>query len=212
MNHFPTRQIAFALVVIAACFTIDSQAVVNAAEPESLEARKEYWQECLDGWSLVKQQASVMAADPWQSLLHFQADCTVHIIYDPEHRSAMTFKFLKGDKEVLSIDGNTKSVFGARNNLLFYVDYPPSSYDTIVTAYDLSNGTKLWKTKLETLKALVHSDGWIEVSLLVTPKNNALVIVGSVPSGTYLEVLDTKTGQTLAHRIISEKNVSKRED
>ena len=62
----------------------------------------------LDGWSLVKQQASVMAADPWQSLLHFQADCTVHIIYDPEHRSAMTFKFLKGDKEVLSIDGNTR--------------------------------------------------------------------------------------------------------
>ena len=63
----------------------------------------------------------------------------------------------------------------------------------------------LWKTKLETLKALVHSDGWIEVSLLVTPKNNALVIVGSVPSGTYLEVLDTKTGQTLAHRIIFRK-------
>src|SRR5262249_29245779 len=128
-------------------------------------------------------------------------DCKVHMVYPATWRRGLTFKFVRDGKEVLSIEGHTRSEFRAKNNVLYFADFLPSAAGCSVAAYDLKTGKKLWKTELNAAGCLDHSAYSNEVSMdLGLEEHGIVTITGREAYGDYIEVLDRKTGKVLAHK------------
>ena len=81
------------------------------------------------------------------SLSQFGGRCRIHMIYDPV-TSALTFKFVRDGKEIVSIEGHTNSAFRTERNVLYFAHFPTNSSGCVVTTHDLTTGKKLWETEL----------------------------------------------------------------
>ena len=87
--------------------------------------------------------------------------------YSPSNWNLMQFKFMKGDKELISFPGHIKSVFGAKQNILVFVSYGRGSNGATVTAFDLKAGKELWKTSLDGIGGVEHFVYSNEVSMQI---------------------------------------------
>jgi hypothetical protein len=203
------------LLAIATILSLLANHCTNAEEPRSFDSRKQDWEQRLD--EFVKKPPSDMISDPLQSLgiNNFAADCTVQMTYSPSELDSMQFKFMKGDKELVAFPGHTKSVFGARQNILVFVSYGRGSDGAAVTAFDLKAGKELWKNKLDGIGMVGHFVYLNEVSMQIwgghDPNSDSEVLVeGHESFGSYLEVRDLKTGKLIAHKKFTNEEYQRR--
>src|SRR4051812_14588861 len=101
-----------------------ASAPISAAEPETVAERKADWQKRLDELKLPEK----LLTNPFQCVLpsHVKTDCSVHIIYGEKGDgplTELTFKFVRDGKEILSLSGHRRSVFGFWKNKLYFVKY-----------------------------------------------------------------------------------------
>jgi hypothetical protein len=207
----------FILVVSAFLLSLNVDDAV-ADEPKSFAERQKDWEKLgLD--EIVKKPPRDMVSDPLQSLgrNNFTANCTVQMSHKQEDWDRLDFKFIHGDKVLASFRGHTKSVFGARNNLLVFVSYWPESNGASATAVDIKTGKELWKEQLDGIGGVKHFKYSNQVSMMIDGgyqdnEEGAVVIEGHESFGSYLEVRDLKTGKLLAHRRITNDEYRRRND
>jgi hypothetical protein len=175
------------------------------AEPETLAERKA---NCQKGLDELKNLPDKLLTNPFQCILpHLvKTDCTVHIIYGEgkDREQPLTFKFMRGDKEIVSLPGHRGSVFGFWKNKLYFVNYGLGGPGASVEAYDLADGKQLWATKLIAAEAGDFSSYGNRLGMIMSrmdPPNNTMFIEGHESQGSYLEVLNLETGEMLAHRV-----------
>jgi hypothetical protein len=120
----------------------------------------------------------------------------------------ITFKFVKDGKELLVINGHTRSVFRTRNNVLFFAHFPVAGSGCVVSAHDLSTGKELWKTTLSAVGTPKHSMYSNEVTMGLSGTTGAdgkdegvVSITGRGSFGDYIEIPDETTGKVLARKV-----------
>jgi hypothetical protein len=168
------------------------------------EAKTPSWQEILEKqpFSFRESEASVLF-----SLSQFGAACQVHMVFDPAKHGQLTFKFVKADKEVLSLTGHNASVFRVDNNILYFAHFGRSSTGCSVAAYDLNTGKSIWAKSVTGLGGVRHSAYrnavTMSLSTLTGDKERRAVVVisGRESFGDYVEILDQKTGDAVASKV-----------
>ena len=124
------------------------------------------------------------------------------MIYRPsEFPKELTIKFVRDDKDVLLLAGHLRSVFRARGNILYFAEFSRHSSGCTVVAYDLSSGKKLWRSDLQAMGNPPHSKYRNRVNLELD--GGVVRVRGYESFGSYVEIVDAKTGKTLAHRVTS---------
>ncbi len=101
----------------------------------------------------------------------------------------------------LEIRGHDHTVFDIVGDTCYYALYTPIDDGCAVAAYDLQAGVERWRTHLRGIGAIEHSVYSNRVTLAA---DDHLVRVKGWEAEKYLEVLDARTGRTIAHRIFAE--------
>ena len=183
--------------------------LTTAAEADRLPARGAAWQKVLDRdpFQFSENDASVLFA-----LSQFMGKCQIHMIYDPMKPGGITFKFVKGDKELFTIGGHTGSVFRTEKNILYFAHFTTGGQGCTVTAHDLDTGRKLWETELNAIPPQSHSGYSNRVTMGLSrltgteKEDEGIVSITARESfGDYIEVLDRETGRILAYKIYALK-------
>jgi hypothetical protein len=172
------------------------------AKGEVDERRKAAWQTYLDGRQfLFPEDYSALI---W-SLREFDGNAKVHIVYDPKDKGKIEYKFFRDGREVLSVQGHAISGYAAAGNDLYFTNYSTSAAGCSVVAYDLATGKKQWKTALHQAQPGGHSAYGNIVFIRLSrngegggPEGSAIIVTGKESYCDYIEVLDRKTGESLA--------------
>jgi hypothetical protein len=145
------------------------------------------------------------------SLREFAGDCQVHMIYDPTSPADWTFNFVRHGKVVLELKGHEFTIFRTNPNdpfregkrssekILYFADYSPYSDGCLLVAYDLRTGKELWKAQLKGIGAVDHSVYSNRINMDLD--ESVVRVAGREAGGNYVEVVDRKTGRTIAHRL-----------
>ena len=177
----------------------------GCTEPDRLTVRSKAWRENLElnQFRFAESNASML-----YSLSQFRGNCQVHMIYDPTKWWGITFKFMRGDKLLVTAEGSTKSVFRSKGNVLCFAHFNTSDQGCLVTAHNLETGKKLWETSFDPIGPTAHSAYSNEVTMAllslsgVEGKDEGVVhITGHESYGDYVEILDRETGKELARKV-----------
>jgi hypothetical protein len=176
---------------------------LGGAESKVDENRKAGWQKLLDG---TQYQIPEYYSALLRSLGQFEGNAKVHVVFDPKDKWRIDYKFFRDDREVLSLRGHDQSAYAAKGNDLYFAEYSSASMGCTVVAYDLTTGKEQWRTKLHQAQPLGHSAYRNLVSVRISTKGEggeaaggaAIVITGKESYCDYVEVLDRKTGESLA--------------
>ncbi len=133
------------------------------------------------------------------SAKNLPADYKVDIAKKPDGFGVVLKFKNKDDKEILSIDGHTGTVFVVKDNILYYADYSGIATGCSLIAVDLTNGKKLWKTPLKGLGPIDHTKYRNAVALELV--EGALRVLGNEAAGKYIEFVDPATGKTVGHKM-----------
>lgn len=173
--------------------------------PDSLAQRKQTWERVLEGEKFRFSEANVGIL---YALSQYSGDCQIHMIHDAAKRPKMTFRFVRNGKEILVIDGHTRSTFLTSGKILYFAHCWPWTFGCTVTAYDLTNGEKIWERKLKAVGEPSHSAYRNEVTMALRSLagvdqkgEGSVAITGRESYGDDVEILDQKTGTLLAHKI-----------
>ena len=146
------------------------------------------------------------ATNEWSSARHYQGSYQIHLVYDPQHKPALAFKFFKDGRETLSVDGFPPFVI--KGDVAYFVEYQECDSGGLVKAYDLVSGKLRWSTELVALEHPSHFNHSTEMNISVVdrddlnPKAAGFVrVAGHELYGDYVELLDQKTGELLARRV-----------
>ena len=183
-------------------------AILLAAGLSAGESPAEKWQARIDR----EQQGDLDPADfsiLW-SLHLYNGKCQVHMIYDPKfigdlktNFGELKITFVRDGKDILSIDGHFYSVFRAHEDLLYFAEYDPIGSGCEVAAYDLGTGRKVWRTELKGIGPVAHSAYRNRVTMELL--DDVIRVQGYEGAGDYVEILDKKTGKTLANRTFPQR-------
>ncbi len=194
-------------VMLIAAITMAAGTVL--AEEGRLAARSAAHQKALDGdksFTFSEGDASMLF-----SLSQFGGKCQIHMIYDPTDWAHITFRFVRDETKLLEVKGHTQSVFRAKDNVLYFAHFETSSQGCVVTAHDLDSGKKLWERKLKGIRGSGHSGYSNLVTISVGSRSGidekgeaSVYISGHEGFGDYVEILDSKTGKMLAHKVYRE--------
>jgi hypothetical protein len=124
--------------------------------------------------------------------------CQIHMVYDPNKFEQMTIKFVREGKEIIALEGYLSSVFRAEGNTLYSAEFSPDTNGCALVAYDLSTGRKLWRSDLQGIGAVEHSKYSNRVTMKI--EGDVICVRGYESQGDYIEIVDSKTGKTIAHR------------
>lgn len=187
-------------MALAACWLCSGEA---SAESQPLDAQREAWSRTLEErpFGFADHYSGLLA-----SLRQFSADAKVHVIFDPTHKSTLKFHFTHNDRELVRLKGHDQSAFATYDNLLYFAHYPTDSDGCKVAAYDLATGKQLWKTELHQPRPRGHSGYRNLVAMRLSgageidggSNGDAIIITGKESFCDYVEVLDRKTGASLA--------------
>jgi hypothetical protein len=199
--------------ITSALFSIFVFGGAFADEPQSMSARTQAWTEEIE--RLAKKPYPDMVSDPLTSI-YFLFPCKVQITYNPENHELLKFDFMKGDRTLVSYSGHYKSVFGVKNNVLYFVSYSKSDCGGRVTAFDLEKATQLWKIDLKAIGGHSHFGYSNEISMAITgmdeKKIGALIFEGHEEFGSYIEIRDQDTGELIAHKMFTNEEFKRRND
>ncbi len=190
-------------------------ALAVAHGPRAEESASRQWQDRIDHeecFEFSDEEASVLSSIK----AYCARDSQIHVIYDPAKKGQWRFAFVHNGKPIVTLYGHEFSVFrtdaedpddpfpehkqGHTNttNTLYFAHFSPDDFGCTVTAHDLSTGKLLWKTPLKALGPIEHSiyDNLINMQVY----GDVLWIKGRESAGNYVEIVDRKTGRTIAHR------------
>jgi hypothetical protein len=180
----------------------------------SVVERKEAWNDKLESmpvaFDLFANQAAFSSVDQSLKSLIYKSDhLNVHLVFDPQHYNQLVFRFFDKDREIISLRGHRYSSFRVEGDLLFFADYLPDGPGCAIAAYDLTTGKEVWRTTLHQkqpqgasayrnrVNMLLHS-GYALPTQKKKGAGSTLQITGSESYCDYIEVLDAKTGASLA--------------
>lgn len=175
----------------------------QSAHDSELSARKDAWQQRLE------HQKFLFPESYWGlmvSLREHNADCQLHIVFDPKDKWTMEYRFVRDGKQTLSLKGHTGPAFTSHENVLYFADFSLDSMGCNVSAYDLDSGERIWETTLAHEKPGGHSAYRNLVLIRMSRKNevideaegSSVIVTGRESYCDYVEVLDAKTGEMLA--------------
>lgn len=150
-------------------------------------------------WSWSGERATIL-----DSFLRFSEDYQVELVHK-KGKHEVKVRVLDNGKELYAWDGQPRSVFASSGDVLVYADLYSSG--CVVVAYDLKKQKELWKTTLKGLGPVIFSQarpkGQASYSNSVNLdliNNDAVRVFGNEDAGQYLEIVDLKTGKTVANR------------
>ena len=190
----PWAWIVSVSLVTTQCFAVDESS-------DQFSSRHRYWTQRLESskFDLREDEVGVL-----YSLTQYSGDCKVHIIYDPNDRRRLSFRFERDGKELLALHGQTYSAFRTYGKTLFFVHYHRSVPGCQIVAYDLSSGNQQWETRLDVVSPGQNFAYFNVVSLGLiseTGGNGVLSVLGKESNGEYIAMLDMATGKLLAQKI-----------
>jgi hypothetical protein len=164
-----------------------------AAEPKRDAA---FWQKVLDHahWSWSDREAEIFYSMT-QSGFAYQ----IELIRPPGGSDELTIRFVKDGKAICSWKGHTHSVFVQKDSTLVYALFHPSQQGCTLVAVNLDSGAELWRTELQAIEKAGHS-GYSNL-INMNAAEGIVVVHGKEGFGNYDEIVDLKTGKTLAHRV-----------
>jgi len=176
--------------------------------PEQPAVREKLWQEYLENrkFSFLRDEYCSMMS----SVDNFSANCHLHIVLTPPPESAISFKFIREGKELLTLPGNYESTFRTADEKLYFAHFSSKAAHCTVSSYDLTTGKELWKTDDISRVGGGGSSGYINKVLLRLsrknevpnePKGATIILTGNQVTGHYIAILDRETGKRLAHKI-----------
>lgn len=187
-----------------------------AAEKElaSLAGRKQAWKDNLESmpvaFDLFANQSAFSSVDQSLKSLIYKSDhLNVHLVFDPQHYNQLVFRFFDKDREIIALRGHRYSSFRVEGDLLFFAEYLSDGPGCAVAAYSLATGKEVWRTTLHQkqpqgasayrnrVNMLLHS-GYALPTEKKKGGSSTLQITGSESYCDYVEVLDAKTGASLA--------------
>jgi hypothetical protein len=108
-------------------------------------------------------------------------------------------RFSCENRETLVLSAHEGTVFRASGNTLYFAAFQSCSAGCTVIAYDLNDGKTIWSTHLKSAQCFMHFAYCNRVTLDLS--SDAVTVTGSESYGDYVEVLDRRTGKSIAHRI-----------
>ena len=116
--------------------------------------------------------------------------------------------FEKYELVVSDLDGEEKfrqrirswnhTPFFIRDGILYYPQYCEIANGCTWIAFDLIHGREAWKTRLFGIGAVAHSEYMNRIHCKIVGQR--IVVYGDEAAGQYVEILDMKSGRTLANR------------
>jgi hypothetical protein len=83
--------------------------------------------------------------------------------------------------------------------LLVRAEYDPISSGCTLACVDLATGRERWRTGLEALGPVEHSEYENAVAMYLLDPGR-VIIYGREAAGRYVEIVDVKTGRTVGHK------------
>jgi hypothetical protein len=111
----------------------------------------------------------------------------------------LTIQFKLDEKDSYTWQGHGKTPFLVRDKVLYYAAYNAYSTGCAAVAYDLASKKQLWKTNLEGLGPIAHTEYYNAVQMDFD--GDALRVYGDESAGKYVEYVDLKEGKTVGHKI-----------
>jgi len=181
----PAKTVLLWLSVLVSCSSL-------AAEPKKDAA---FYQKILDKaqWSFSQDEAAIFYSCT-QSAFAYQ----IELIRPPGIRDELTIRFVKNGNAIVAWKGHTHSVFFEKDNILVYALFNTNSQGCTLAAVDLASGTKLWRTELKAIPKASHSGYTNYINMHI--QDDVVIVRGKEGFGNYEEVLDFRTGETLAYR------------
>jgi hypothetical protein len=175
---------------------------------DSLAAK---WQQRID--NEPQSDFDAEACNILRSLRDYYGKCQVHMVFDPARSAGaedLTLKFVREGKEVLVIKGHFCSVFrtegspfGTEGKILYFAEFDTSACGCSLVAYDLRTGREVWRNNLKGVGLFDHSIYRNRVKMDLY--EGVVRIRGHESGGDYVEIVDQKTGKTIAHRVFESK-------
>ncbi len=111
----------------------------------------------------------------------------------------MPVTFTKGDKELFVFRSHENTVFRVVGDTLVYASFHRSASGATMIGVDLKTGKELWKTHLKGIGPVSH----FRYSNLLNMEadGDTVTVFGNESYGKYVEILDTKTGKTVGHKL-----------
>lgn len=104
----------------------------------------------------------------------------------------------------LAPQGGDCGVLLAARERVFVARCPCIASGCVLIALDMVSGKRLWRTRLEALGPVGHSQYLNRVQLSFQP-DHGLVVYGNESGGKYIEVVDPATGRSLSNRRVDER-------
>lgn len=105
----------------------------------------------------------------------------------------------RGGKLIYQWKGTSETPLAVRGDTLYYVEHGPISSGAAVVAVDLATGKQRWLAALKGIGPQSHSKYrnvvWFDV------KDDVITVQGEESHGKYVEIVDRKTGKTLANDV-----------
>ena len=102
-------------------------------------------------------------------------------------------------------------LFVNSNCVVYRPTFSPIRTGCDVIAYDLKGQKLLWRTHLEGLGPVPHSEYW-NVVRLERVNDEVLAVYGDEAAGRYVEIVDMKTGKTVGHKVFPKKADGKEDE
>lgn len=193
----------FIFLAFAVLATSVNRSRAEPAGPSSLGDRKDVWQKKLDNqkfrfpdsyWGLMS------------SIRECNADCQIHIVFNPKDKWTMEYRFVRDGKDIVSLKAHTGPAFTSHGSVLYFADFSLASSGCKVAAYDLTSGERMWETELSHEQPAGHSAYGNNVLIRMSrnkevsdeAEGSAVIVTGRESYCDYVEVLDAKTGEMLA--------------
>lgn len=143
-------------------------------------------------WSLDR-------ADPLHCLLQ-QSGGEFDVTLSGDHREPGVVKVIITRDQKIAYEwvGHAYTVFQIVGDRLYYADYSSLGSGGAIVAVNLATGKVIWRAPLEALGPIEHSKYLNRMNLQADA--NSVRITGNESAGRYVEVKDTATGRTIAHR------------
>jgi hypothetical protein len=133
----------------------------------------------------------------------FLEDYRVQLTKEKEVSPHVILQIFDGDEEVFTFKGYRSTVFTRLESVIFVADYHPLSSGCSIVAFDLATRKEVWKAELRGIGPIAHSKYSNHVA--ISADRDAVLVKGDEAGGRYFELLDAKTGETIAHRIVDGK-------
>jgi hypothetical protein len=145
-------------------------------------------------WRWSKEKASLA-----YSIKQHLQDYEVERVQEKEYYTPINIRTKTDRKVIYSLPkGHESTVFTRWKDTLYVAEYSPIATGCEVVALDLKAGKQLWKARLEGIGATGHSKYLNLVN--IETDGQRVIVSGNEAHGRYVEILDLRSGNTLANK------------